>query len=161
MEVQRLLSGDETLAHHAVAILKVGKEELRSRLTREYFRRFLSRSENYLIVAMDEGTPVGLLLAYELDRVDRDQTMMFFYEVGVAESHRGRGVAKAMIALLKEICRRRNVMKMYVFTNRSNTAAMRLYESTGGKADPSGDEVSFLYTPETFCPVSSAADVKK
>ena len=58
--------------------------------------------------------------------------MMFFYEVGVAEAYRRRGIGKRMIAELKEICRTEDVMKMWVPTSRSNVAATRLYASTGG-----------------------------
>ena len=100
-------------------------------LTTLYLLRFLSRPENVWIVAVDDGVPVGYLLAYLLDRVDRDQQMMFFYEIGVAESHRRRGVGKRLIGELKSICREADVMKMWVPTGRSNVAATRLYTSTG------------------------------
>ena len=37
-------------------------------------------------------------------------------------------------------------MKMWAHTNRSNRAAVALFEATGGSLDPSGDEVSFEYS---------------
>jgi hypothetical protein len=39
-------------------------------------------------------------------------------------------------------------------TSRSNIAATRLYESTGAMALPSGDEVIYEYSPESFMGVS-------
>jgi ribosomal protein S18 acetylase RimI-like enzyme len=60
----------------------------------EYMGKFLSRPDNVLIVATDDGIPVGYTVAYLLDRVDRDQQMMFFYVIGVAESHRRRGIGR-------------------------------------------------------------------
>lgn len=101
-----------------------------------------------MIVATEEERPLGYLVAYLLDRVDRDQRMMLFYEISVAESHHRRGVGTAMIKRLQAFCRQENVMKMWVHTNKSNVAAVRLYQSTGGEADHSGDEISFLYKPE-------------
>ena len=115
-----------------------------------YLLRFLSRPENVLIVAFDDGVPVGYLLAYLLDRVDRDQHMMFFYEIGVAESQRRQGVGKRLIGELKSICREADVMKMWVPTGRSNVAATRLYTSTGAVPLPSGDEVTYAYPRESF-----------
>ncbi|HVF89871.1 MAG TPA: GNAT family N-acetyltransferase [Blastocatellia bacterium] len=150
MEVRRLENPDAALARDAIATLKMADSSLRSNLNADYLRHFLSRPENYLIVATDGDRPVGYLVAYLLDRVDRDQAMMFFYEISVAESHHRRGAGTAMIDLLKSFCRQQNVMKMWVHTNRSNKAAMRLYESMGGEADASGDEITFLFTPESY-----------
>jgi aminoglycoside 3-N-acetyltransferase I len=103
-----------------------------------------------LIVAFDDGVPVGYLLAYLLDRVDRVQQMMFFYEIGVAASHRRRGVGTRLIGEVKSICREADVMKMWVPTGRSNVAATRLYASTGAVPLPSGDEVTYAYPRESF-----------
>jgi hypothetical protein len=50
-----------------------------------------------------------------------------------------------MIKLLKSFCRKQNVMKIWVHTNKSNLAAVGLYLSTGAIADASGDEITFKY----------------
>ena len=39
---------------------------------------YLARPENVFIVAIDHTAPVGYIVAYLLDRIDRDQQMMFF-----------------------------------------------------------------------------------
>jgi aminoglycoside 3-N-acetyltransferase I len=115
-----------------------------------YLSTFLSRAENVLIVALQNDQPVGYIVAYLLDRVDRDQRMMFLYEIGVAESHRRRGFGKKLVAQLKSVCRMHDVMKMWVPTGRSNVAATRLYASTGATPLPSGDEVTYAYSRESF-----------
>lgn len=148
MNVRRLGKGDARLAHDVIATLKITDGNLRDKLSTDYLSRFLSRPENYLIVATDDDKPVGYLIAYLLDRVDRNQSMMFFYEISVTSSHHRRGAGTGMINLLKQFCREQNVMKMWVHTNVSNPAAVRLYEATGGEADVSGDEITFLYGPE-------------
>jgi aminoglycoside 3-N-acetyltransferase I len=111
---------------------------------------FLSRADNVLLVAVLADAPVGYVVAYLLDRVDRAQQMMFFYEIGVAESHRRRGIGTNLVRELKSICRARDVMKMWVPTGRSNIAATRLYASTGAVPLPSGDEVTYAYPRESF-----------
>ena len=101
-------------------------------------------------MATDRGEPIGFVLAYELERLDRPQPMMLFYEVNVLESKRRQGVAKAMINHLKTICQERNILKMWVLTNKANQAAMRTYESTGGQLVKEDDMVMFVYYPENF-----------
>jgi ribosomal protein S18 acetylase RimI-like enzyme len=111
---------------------------------------FLARADNILLVAVDAGVPVGYVIAYLLDRVDREQQMMFFYEIGVAESHRRRGIGTSLVAELKSICREHDVMKMWVPTGRSNIAATRLYARTGAVPLPHGDEITYSYPRESF-----------
>lgn len=141
MEVRRLEAGDADLALEIIRTLKITDSELRRRLCAADLQRFLTRPENYLICAAEDGSPAGYLVAYLLDRVDRAQAMMLLYENDVAEAHHRKGIASAMIRLLKKYCREQNV-----HTNRSNQAAMRLYQTTGGIADPAGDEITFVYT---------------
>jgi ribosomal protein S18 acetylase RimI-like enzyme len=112
--------------------------------------RFLSCRANVLIVAVDDAVPIGYTVAYLPDRIDSNRRLMFFYEVGVAEAHRRRGIGKRMIAELKAICRTEDVMKMWVPTSRSNIAATRLYASTGGLPLSPDDEVTYTYRRESF-----------
>jgi ribosomal protein S18 acetylase RimI-like enzyme len=148
MQVRRLGTRDLELAVKAIQTLK--EPTAQSTLGSEYLKKFLSRPENVLIVAELEGMPKGFLLAYMLNRVDRDQKMVCLYEIFVSESHRRRGIGRAMIESLKLLCKQENVMKAWGITNRSNLAAVRLYERTGATSHPNGDEVGFVYGPETW-----------
>ncbi len=145
--LRRLDPGDAELALRAARELKITDPVLRDALTLEHARTFLENADNVLLVATDGDRPIGFLLAYCLDRIDRDRPMMLFYEIEVASSHRRRGVGRALVERLIALCAERNVLKMWVHTNRSNSAAMSLYRSTGGVPDASGDEVTFLYVP--------------
>ena len=152
MEVRRLGIDDTQLAVDAIRLLKA--PDGYPVPSAPYLREFLSRRENVLIVAIDGVAPVGYIVAYLLDRIDRNQQMMFFYEIGVAEAHRRRGVGKQMITELKAVCRDMNVFKMWVPTGRSNIAATRLYANTGAVPCPDGDEVTYAYPRESFMNVS-------
>jgi ribosomal protein S18 acetylase RimI-like enzyme len=148
VEVRRLGTDDSDLALETLRRLKAPDGYPTS--APDYLVRFLTSPDNVLIVATLDRVPVGFLLAYLLDRADRDQRMMLLYEIGVAESHRRRGIGTQMITQLKTICRAKNLMKMWVPTGRSNIAATRLYASTGATPMPSGDEVTYAYTAESF-----------
>ncbi len=148
VDVRRLGPDDCLLGADAIRLLKAPDGYPTPSAT--YLSTFLSRAENVLIVALEHGQPIGYIVAYLLDRVDRDQRMMFFYEIGVAEPHRRRGVGAKLVEQLKSVCRMQDVMKMWVPTGRSNVAATRLYASTGATPLPSGDEVTYVYSRASF-----------
>ena len=139
--VRRLGPEDAALAAEAVRRVK------ETPVDPDSLRRFLSKPENVLIVAEEDGDPAGLLVAYALDRVDRDRRMVCLYEIGVLAGKRRRGHAAAMIDALVSWCRAQGVMKTWVVTDRSNEPAMRLYAATGARPD-AGDDVVFVYGPE-------------
>jgi ribosomal protein S18 acetylase RimI-like enzyme len=145
VRIRRLESGDVALA---VAALRSIKETARDDLGDVVLRRFLARLENVLIVADEDGTPAGYLVAYFLDRVDRPRSMACLYEIGVAAGHRRRGIGRALIEELQRICREARVMKVWVVASRANEAAIRLYAGTGGR-EAGVDDVVFVYqTPD-------------
>ena len=43
--------------------------------------------------------------------------MLFLYEIGVAEAHRRRGVAGAMVRFLKGVCREKGLFKVFVIAS--------------------------------------------
>ncbi len=151
MKIKRLQPDDKTLAEKAIRILKTdGNPPATNIHSYAYVGNFLNNHKNYFIVATENGNPIGFVLAYEIDRLDRPEPMILFYEVSVLENARRQGVAKAMIGLLKTICRERNIMKMWVLTNEANRAAMRTFVSTGGRRGEEDDMIMFSYLPEDF-----------
>ncbi len=148
MIIRRLHGTDAEIALRVLTKIKFvedGTEQLAETLTTEYLKDFLKNDRHYLLAALDGNTPVGFILAYRLQRIDREQDMMFFYEINVAEEYRKMGVGSALINKLKEICKHENILKMFVLTNRSNTAACNLYKNTGGIPEINNDEVTFVY----------------
>jgi ribosomal protein S18 acetylase RimI-like enzyme len=149
IEVKRLRSQDAKLAQRAINTLKPAQERNHKDVTADYMRAFLGEDKNILILGLEDNSPVGFALAYLLDRVDRNQAMMLFYEIVVLDHHQGRGLGTMMINQLKRIGRDRTVMEIWVLTNRSNSAAVNLYRSTGAK--PVGDDdVMFVYEADSF-----------
>jgi ribosomal protein S18 acetylase RimI-like enzyme len=144
VRVRRLGVEDVAFASEALRSLKAPAPAESS--GGEHLRPFLARPENVLIVAEEDGAPVGFLVAYVLDRVDRQRTMVCLYEIDVAPARRRRGIGRAMVTELLTVCRRGNAMKVWVVASRSNAAALRLYASTGARAE-SPDDVVFVYEP--------------
>lgn len=57
---------------------------------------------------------------------------LFINEVGVAESHRGKGVAKAVLAQLLARGKALGCSEAWVLTDEDNAAARGLYRAAGG-----------------------------
>jgi ribosomal protein S18 acetylase RimI-like enzyme len=135
IDVKRLGHGDEDLTREVVAAFwPEGKLN----------EGFFTKETNYLLAAYVDGAFAGFLYAYELERLETDRPMVFFYSIDVVEAYRRRGVAARLIGELKRICAERNVSKMYVLTDEANAAAMKTYQSTGGER-VSPDNVLFVY----------------
>ena len=142
--IRRLASDDANLGVEAIRLLKAPAGYPVPSLA--YLSTFLSRPENILLVAAQDGIPVGYAVAYLLDRVDREQPMILFYEIEVAEAHRRRGIGSRLVDELKAMFRESDAMKMWVSTDRSNVAANRLYTGTGALPHSGDDEVTYTYT---------------
>ena len=57
---------------------------------------------------------------------------LFINEVGTAETHQRRGLAKQVLEALFEVGRKLGCSEAWVLTDRANPAAMGLYASLGG-----------------------------
>jgi ribosomal protein S18 acetylase RimI-like enzyme len=136
--IRRLLPGDEAIATTAAARFKSVTPDA------EWMARFLANSANHLIVASSGAEPVGLLLAYRIDRLDRPATQLFIYEVAVVPAWRRRGVGSRMIAFVRDLVRGQGWVEAFVITSRENVAARNLYQKTGGQIEEASGMV-FVY----------------
>jgi GNAT superfamily N-acetyltransferase len=134
--IERLGPEDSAQAEIAVRAFKGSSRAATS------LEAFLRNSANYLLVAEHEGEPVGILLAYRLERADREANQMFVYEVGVAPAWRGRRLATALIEEIKDLARVEGMFEVFVLTSRSNAAARKLYARTGAVVE---DDSAILF----------------
>jgi aminoglycoside 3-N-acetyltransferase I len=101
----------------------------------------LADPRTLMLVAFDGERPVGFVLAHELPRRHGDRSNLFVYEVDVAETHRRRGIASALLARLAELACERGIRTGFVLTEPDNGPANALYRSSGGE-----DEATVQWT---------------
>ena len=106
---------------------------------------FLENPYNHLLVAVEGSETAGYIIAYEMQRADREQTMMHLYDITVLKKYRQKDIGTALIEELKSICSTRPMMKMFVGTNRSNEAAVGLYQKTGAIPAEDTDAVGLTW----------------
>lgn len=105
----------------------------------------LADPRTFLLVAFDGERPVGLVLAHELPRRHGDRAKLFVYEVDVAESHRRRGIASALLGRLADLARERGIRAGFVFADPGNGPANALYRSAGGATESVTVQWEFRY----------------
>lgn len=105
--------------------------------------RFLDDGRHHLLVAYDDGTPVGFVSGVETTHPDKG-TEMFLYELAVDERWRRRRIGHALVERLGEVGRERGWYGMWVVTDEDNEAARATYGGSGGTAEP--DQVVYVWT---------------
>lgn len=96
---------------------------------------FLADPRHHLAVAIDDGVIVGMASAVHYIHPDKPPEL-WINEVGVAETHRRKGIARQLLQALFERGRGLGCSEAWVLADQSNTTAHRLYESAGGRASP-------------------------
>jgi [ribosomal protein S18]-alanine N-acetyltransferase len=104
--------------------------------------RFLAERGHHLLIAYDGAAPVGFISGVETVHPDKGAEM-FLYELGVAGSHRRRGIGRALVEALAALAREQGCYGMWVATDEDNVAALATYRSVGALRD---DERSVILT---------------
>ncbi|MFE1951880.1 GNAT family N-acetyltransferase [Streptomyces sp. NPDC059524] len=101
----------------------------------EWAAGFLATPGHHLFLAYedadDPARPIGFISGVETLHPDKGREM-FLYELAVAEGHRRRGTARALIRALADLARERGCYGMWVGVDQDNAPALAAYRSAGG-----------------------------
>ena len=136
-----------------VRLLRAGDESALERVASDVFddpvdaRRaaeFVADPRHHLAVAIEDCVVVGFVSAVHYVHPDKLAPELWINEVGVAATHRGRGLAKNLLHTILDVARRLGCREAWVLTDRSNAAALHTYASAGGVETPP-DSVMFTF----------------
>jgi ribosomal protein S18 acetylase RimI-like enzyme len=99
-------------------------------------QRFLSNPDNLLLLARCDNQMCGLLYGYRLDLLDEARAEVLLYSLDVVERFRRQGAGRQLVEATKRWAAEVGASTVWVGTERSNTAAMALYASCGGREEP-------------------------
>ena len=91
----------------------------------------LAKEHVVVLVALAEGALAGGLVAYEMDKFERERREVYIYDLAVALPYRRQGAATALIRRLTEIAADRAAWVVYVQADYVDPPAIALYESLG------------------------------
>ncbi|MEJ2541760.1 MAG: GNAT family N-acetyltransferase [Gemmatimonadota bacterium] len=107
----------------------------------ELVREFLADPRHHMAVALEEDRIVGFASGVHYIHPDKGPEL-WINEVGVAPSHRRRGIGRRLLRALFRRGREHGCTQAWVLTERENEAARALYLATGVQ---SGIEEPVLY----------------
>jgi aminoglycoside 3-N-acetyltransferase I len=95
----------------------------------------LAKPHVIVLTASLDGDLAGGLVAYEFDKFEQARREVYIYDLAVAESHRRRGVATALIRRLQEIAGARQAWVIFVQADYGDDPAIALYEKLGAREE--------------------------
>lgn len=101
----------------------------------EHLAALLAKEHVVALVAQIDGHVAGGLVAYEFDKLEQARREIYIYDLAVAEEHRRRGIATALIGRLCELARERGAWAVYVQADYGDDPAVALYTKHGVRED--------------------------
>jgi ribosomal protein S18 acetylase RimI-like enzyme len=108
-----------------------GGHPLSDHARQNLMRELAARPQAYSVLAFDGDAPVGLVNCIEGFSTFACRPLVNVHDVAVLASHRGRGIAEAMLAQAECIALERGAVKMTLEVLSGNAPAVRLYERIG------------------------------
>jgi aminoglycoside 3-N-acetyltransferase I len=137
--VRKLQPGDVALVDAMMSVFGEAFNEVdtytEARPSRRYLEHLLEDSHLIALAALQDGVVVGGLIAYELQKFERERSEIYIYDLAVAEAHRCRGMATALIEKLKALAAERNTRVIYVQADLTDAPAIALYTELGKRAE--------------------------
>jgi ribosomal protein S18 acetylase RimI-like enzyme len=93
---------------------------------------FLLDPRHHLAIALEDGRVVGMASGLHYVHPDKAPEL-WVNEVGVAPTHRGRGVGRRVLSVLLEHGRALGCQEAWLLTDDANVAARRMYAASGGR----------------------------
>ena len=103
--------------------------------TDAYLEALLAKKHIAAIVALAGEEVAGGLIAYELEKLERERSEFYIYDLAVSVEHRRKGVGTFLIQHLREIAAARGAWVIFVQADYGDDAAIALYESLGAREE--------------------------
>jgi aminoglycoside 3-N-acetyltransferase I len=100
-----------------------------------YVRDLLQNPHVIALTASADGKVVGGLMAYVLQKFERQRSEVYIYDLAVLAPYRRRGIARDLILSLKTVAKTQGAYVIYVQADLGDEPAIRLYASLGKRED--------------------------
>lgn len=139
ISIRQLSADDLALMEGLLAIFGEAFNEVdtysSSRPSNAYLKRLLSSNYFIALAALKNGSVVGGIAAYELQKFEQERSEIYMYDLAVAVAHRREGIATALIQELKKIAVARAAYVIFVQADTGDEPAIALYTKVGTGED--------------------------
>lgn len=97
----------------------------------EYIDELVASDTFYGLVAEYDGETVGAIAGYELKKFEQQRSEFYIYDLAVAEAHRRKGIATALIEAFGKIAKEKGAWVMFVQADPPDAPAVALYDKLG------------------------------
>jgi aminoglycoside 3-N-acetyltransferase I len=138
-DIRRLTSADVEQMRAMLDIFGVAFDDVDTYSSKqpseEYLRDLLDRDDFISLASFIGSRVVGGLAAYVLPKFEQARKEIYIYDLAVAEGHRRRGIATALIEELKRIAAALGAYVIYVQADYGDDPAIALYSKVGIRED--------------------------
>ena len=139
MQIHRLATGEDLLFEGMLDVFGAAFDEPdtygAARPSADYRRRLLSNPAFVALVALDGDAVVGALAGYELPKFERERSEFYIYDLAVADSHRRRGIATALVRAFGRIAKENGGWVVFVQADPGDAPAVALYAGLGTREE--------------------------
>lgn len=129
VEIVRLDSENVGLLEH------IAPEVFDYEIKDPYLDAFMSDPRHTLFLATEDGTVVGMTSSFEYFHPDKPP-QLFINEVGVALTHRRRGIGRRLVEATMEFAKGRGCVYAWLGTDSDNESGRACFGSVPNGADP-------------------------
>lgn len=137
--IHRLAPNDTAAMHGMLSVFGEAFDDAdtygRARPSAAYFERLLGGDTFLALAAVVDGQIVGGLAAYELHKFEQERSEIYIYDLAVAEAHRRKGIATALIRELQRLAAQRGAYVVFVQADQGDDPAIALYTKLGTRED--------------------------
>lgn len=126
----RLLTPDNT-----ELLERIGPDVFDHPIDADQLQAFVDDERHIMIVAVDGDTIVGMASAVEYFHPDKEP-QLWINEVGVASTHRSKGLGRRLVTALLDAARDRGCVFAWLGTDVDNSAAQACFGSVAGVETP-------------------------
>ncbi|MFK7826998.1 MAG: AAC(3)-I family aminoglycoside N-acetyltransferase [Oligoflexales bacterium] len=100
-----------------------------------YLNKLLGNENMIFLVEKRAGAVVGGLVAYVLNKFEKERSEVYIYDLAVQTAFRRQGIATQLINSLKSIAKQLGAWVIFVQADYGDEPAIKLYESLGRKEE--------------------------
>ena len=119
-----------------------------SRPSKAYLERLLGSDHFIALAAMRNGSVIGGLAAYELQKFEQERSEIYIYDLAVSAAHRRQGIATALIRQLQNIAAARAAYVIFVQADIDDAPAIALYTKMGVRENVAHFDIGVAGRPD-------------